>query len=129
MREGKKEMPWEIKILEKEGLVSSVCSGIMDYNNMIQMFSESIDAGNKYKINRYLADSRKTKHDLSVAEIYMLPKTLKEKGFTSGDKIALLTSKKSVEQGQLHFIETVSDIKDLNLKLFTDKKKAYEWIK
>jgi len=122
-------MPWEIKLLKDEGIISSECYGTLDYKQILQMFSESIDTGNKYMISKYLTDHRKSKHDLSPVDIYNLPMKLKNKGLKYDDKVALLVSPESIKKEKLNFIETVSHIVGLNLKIFTDKEKAFDWIK
>lgn len=122
-------MPWEIKLLKDEGIISSKCYGTLDYKQIVQMFSESIDTGNKYMINKYVTDHRKSRHDLSPVDIYNLPMKLKNKGLKYDDKVALLVSPESIEKEKINFIETMSHIVGLNLKIFTDKEKAFEWIK
>lgn len=122
-------MSWKIKVLKKEGLVSSVCTGLIDYYEIMQMFTESINTGKKYGISKLFADNRNSKHDLSIAEIYNIPVKLKNKGLDSEDKIAFLVSPESIESENLKYIELISDTKGLNLKLFTDEKRAFEWLK
>ena len=73
-------MRWEIKILKKEGIVSSKYSGKINYDQLIQKISESISNGKKKGINNHLIDNRNLKSDLSMIDIYNLPSVFIKKG-------------------------------------------------
>lgn len=122
-------MSWETKKLKNEDIISTICSGNMNYENMVKMFSECIHAGKKNGITKYLTDNRNITFDLSTIDIYDLPKTFMKQGLELWSRVAVIVSSKSRKNEDFSFFETVSHNMGYNVRLFTNKDKALEWLK
>jgi hypothetical protein len=122
-------MPWEIKILRNEDIINIVCSGNIDYEQILQMSSEGINAEKKHGINKYLVDDRDITPDLSISEISKLPKAFKEQGLEPWNKVAIIFSSKSTKKEEFSYFETASFNYGFLIRLFSDEKQALEWLK
>jgi len=122
-------MPWETKILKNEGIINTTCSGTMNYEQIVQMSSEGIQAGKKHGINKYLIDNRDIAPDLSLRDISNLPKAFNEQGLGSWNKVAVVFSPRSTKKENLTFFETASFNYGFLIRIFTDKNQAIEWLK
>jgi hypothetical protein len=122
-------MPWETRKIKNEDIISTICSGNMNFENMVEMFSECINVGKKNGITKYLSDNRKTNIDLSAVDIYDLPKTFMKKGLENWSKVAVIISSKSGKIDEFKFFETVSQNIGYNVKIFKNEEKALTWLK
>ena len=115
--------------LEKDKIVIAKISGEPTWEQSKKLSESAVTLARKKGSTRFLVDNSKMSKTLSVLQVNMLPKLLKDAGLTSDDKIALLFDASSPLTDTHTFFRNTAFIESLNVRNFTDKKKTIAWLK
>jgi hypothetical protein len=122
-------MDWSVYYLEQDGLVFAKTSGLINWDKNKRLSEEVITIGRKNGLSRFLIDHRDAILNLSILEIDNMPKMFKENGLCSSDKMAILYNADSSHSSEFIFFQNVSILSSLQVKVFTDKEQALDWLK
>jgi hypothetical protein len=122
-------MEWTINRLEKGNIISMKTFGPADWDQNKKMCEEAFSLAQKHGSHRFLVDHRKLEHGLSILEVDDIPVMLKEIGVTSEDKVAIVFNPKSPLSNTFKFFGDAAFIAFLQLRIFSDKAEAIEWLK
>ena len=122
-------MDWSVYYLEQDGLVFAKTSGLINWEKNKRLSEEAISTGRKYGSSSFLIDHRDGMLNLSILEIDGMPKLFKEMGLCPSDKMAILYNADSSHSSGFVFFQNVSQLASLQVKIFTDKEQALNWLK
>jgi hypothetical protein len=122
-------MKWKINYTEDQRVVKVKPSGQMSWDEKKKLSEEMLAAGRKKNVNAFLLNQKQTAFGLSVLEINRLPAVLKDIGFNPKDKVSILLNPDSIKAGLLDFLQNILSLGPLQIKVFTDPKKATAWLK
>jgi len=107
-----------IRIRVNEPVTADVLKGFI---------SETANKTKEYKVNKFLFDLRNSPNRTSPSIHYeFVYKRVEELGFVHGSKHAIIVKTEDIPD--YHFVETILDNAGFNGKIFTDERKAIEWI-
>ncbi|MBZ0179072.1 MAG: hypothetical protein K8F36_07260 [Melioribacteraceae bacterium] len=119
-------MAIEFKYQIKDEIIFSTASGNVKEVEEVKAYGKSlIDLCKKNKLNKVISDERNVKYSLSQIELYSLATYYREL-LNTVIKSAIVC--RDEEFDNTHFWETVSVNRGLNVKVFTDIKKARRWV-
>ena len=122
-------MEWSVYYLEEDGLVFAKISGLINWDKNKELSEEILSTGRKYGSSRFLIDHRDGTLSLSILEIDDIPKMFKEVGLCPSDRMAILYKPDSFHSSEFVFFQNVSQLASLQIKIFTDKEQALDWLK
>jgi hypothetical protein len=122
-------MDWSVYYLEQDGLVFAKTSGLINWDKNKRLNEELLSIGRKYGSGRFLIDHRDGTLNLSILEIDNIPKMFKEIGLCPRDMMAILYNADSSRSSEFVFFQNVSLLASLQVKIFTDKEQALDWLK
>ena len=122
-------MDWSVYYLEQDGLVFAKTSGFINWEKNKRLSEEVLSTGRKHGAGRFLIDHRDGVLNLSILEIDDVPKMFKEIGLCPADKMAILCKPDSSHGSEFVFFQNVSQLASLQVKIFTDKEHALDWLK
>ena len=122
-------MEWTVAYLEKDKMVIAKISGEPTWEQSKKLCECAVALAHKKAGTRFLVDNSKMLKTLSILQVDMLPRMLKDSGVTSKDKIALLFDASSPLIDTHTFFRDTSVIESLNVRNFTEKKEAIAWLK
>ena len=119
-------------IFNKEiGIVETKLDGVITFNEVRNVISESTALAKEYKCYLWLTDYCEATSQLSTMEIYDLPKLFSEAASLLNINVfqikrAIVISK---DKANYHFAQNVSKNRGQSLELFDDIEKARNWLK
>jgi len=122
-------MDWSVYYLEQDGLVFAKTTGLISWDKNKRLSEEVLTIGRKNGLSRFLIDHRDAMLNLSILEIDNIPKMFKENGLCPSDKMAILYNADSSHSSEFVFFQNVSLLSSLQVKVFTDKEQALDWLK
>jgi hypothetical protein len=122
-------MKWKINYIEDGKIVRVRPWGQLYLDDKKRLSEETLAAGRRLRINSFLVDQRQTAFGFSVMDIKCMPTVLSETGFGSEDSISILLKPDSKKPGLLEFLQNVLSLTTLQIKLFTDRQKATDWLR
>lgn len=121
-------MPYEVVYLEELGIVLIKNIGELTYENFSKQSREAIELGRMKKAELFLSDCTKLIASASTIELYDFPEMYERLGMTRSSKIAVLISTDTAGDRDLLFYETVCRNRGWQIKVFTIKQSAMEWL-
>jgi len=121
-------MEWSVDYLEKDGIVVAKIAGESTWEGSRKLCEYAVELARGKGCKRFLVDNSKMSKTLSILQVDMLPKMLKEAGINNEDKIALLFGSSSSMEDTHTFFKNRAFIESLNVRNFTDQKKAIAWL-
>lgn len=113
------------------GIIETKYQGIVAFNEVKEVVSESTTLSKESKCYLWLADFSEATLNLSTMEIYDLPKLILEAGTLLN--IAAFHIKRAIviirDKANYEFAETVSKNRGQNIDLFDDIGNARKWLK
>jgi hypothetical protein len=122
-------MAWKIEYWQKEHILSAKTSGPINLDTLKQFASEIIAALSKNNASKVLTDYRDANLEVSILDIYELPKILKRLGYSPGIQIAVVYSEASKKKESFLFYETVLRNAGFVHRVFTDLLESLAWLK
>jgi hypothetical protein len=122
-------MDWTVGYLEKDGIVFSKVSGVMNWDQHKKWCQEAVLLARGHNSHKFLNDLRDMVPNFTVLEIDNLPRILREAGAEPGDKIAALYDTSSPHSSEFTFFKNTSFLEQIKVQYFTDKDKAIAWLK
>ena len=113
------------------GIIETKYQGIVTFNEVKEVVSESITLSEENKRYLWLADYSEATLNLSTMEIYDLPKLILEAA-TSLNIVAFHIKRAIViirDKANYEFAEIVSKNRGQNIDLFDDIEKARKWLR
>ena len=122
-------MDWSIHHLEEDGVIFAKTQGYATWERH-KIFTKSVlETGHQNNLRIFLLDHRDLELGLSTLEIDDLPDILREIGMTAEDRTAILYNPAAPHSSDYKFLENVSRLASLQLKIFPDKEEALAWLK
>jgi len=119
-------MNWDISILEDLVIVKT--SGNFDYAQIKEMTKDTFNTASKNEIRKILGDHRDLVPQVSVLDLYNLPRDLLKEGVKSPAKLAVVFSAVSPRKEDFDFFETTASNVGLYVQLFTNLEDARTWL-
>ena len=122
-------MEWKIDYLEKDGIVVSKVTGLMDWEQHRKWCKEAFSAARKHNAHKMLNDLRDMVPSFTILQIDDLPKVLKEAGAGPEHRIAAVYDPSSPHSSEFAFFRDVAAITSIKVKLFSSTEEALAWLK
>lgn len=122
-------MSWNISVSKPDGLVAVKTSGFLTSEKTIQMTRETFSAAASNGIRNILGDHSDLATEISILDIYNLPRTLLREVVELPIKVAVVHSQDPAEKDKLAFFETTALNTGMQVKLFTNLEDARLWFK
>ena len=122
-------MNWEIKYMQKEGVVYIKTSGTLtDVNENKKMISEALAEAEKHGATKALLDDRDLTLKVGTVDIYYMPEAFENLGVTREYKVAMVLADAAKDDEGFKFYETRAANLGYNHRLFTDPDTALDWL-
>ncbi len=122
-------MKWKINYIEDRKIVRVRPWGQLYIDDKKKLSEEALAAGRRLNINSFLVDQRQTEFGFSVMDIKRLPALLSGAGFGTEDRVSILLKPDSIKSGLLEFLQTILSLNALQIKVFTKRNQATDWLK
>lgn len=122
-------MNWDISISKAENLVVVKTRGAFSFEQIKAMTIETFRKALDNDIGNILGDHRDLDSQVSIVEIYNLPRELLRNIVNRHTKVAVVYSKASSKKEDFDFFETTALNVGVNVKLFVDLDEARLWLK
>lgn len=122
-------LKWQIDFDQERQILLVKTSGVISWEDKKKFSEEMLAAGRKNNVNAFLVDQKETSFGLSVLEIDRLPSMLKEIGFSSNHKLAILINQDSLKGNLYKFLQNVCLLRSMQIRVFNDTEKAAAWLK
>jgi hypothetical protein len=122
-------MEWTVDYLEKDGIVIAKVSGDSTWEESRKLVEYAVALGRRKGSTRFLVDNSELSKTLSILQVDMLPKMLKDSGITCEDTIALLFDDSSPLIETHTFFRNKAFLESLHVRNFTNQKEAINWLK
>jgi len=122
-------LKWQIDFDQERQILLVKTSGVISWEDKKKLNKEMLAAGRKNNVNAFLVDQKETSFGLSVLEIDRLPSMLKEIGFSSNHKLAILINQDSLKGNLYKFLQNVCLLRSMQIRVFNDTEKAAAWLK
>jgi len=122
-------MPWSVEYDSELGTVSCRYVGRVTDDDFRQATLKAFELAKANSTNRFLIDDSKWEGGASIVGLYDLPKLFTELGFERESRGALiLPSSGTLQAEDARFFETVCINRGWQVKLFTDRQEALDWL-
>lgn len=121
-------MEWESKYIPEDGIVASTVQGVATLESIKSITIALLDFAKQYECHKFISDYRNISQQISTMELYALPQTLLDIGFSLADKAALVYSAESVDASNFTFFDNRCYKSSMIIRAFTDYDEAYNWI-
>jgi hypothetical protein len=121
-------MEWKINYLEDIDVLSVVITGTITSAEIKKVSIELLEESKKRNVTRVFCDCRTVSLNISLPEVYYLPKTMKDLGVGHRHKVAIVYSVASSVESFFTFFDDCSYNTGLNQKVFADYAAAYQWL-
>jgi hypothetical protein len=122
-------MAWKIEYWKKEHIISAKISGPINLDTLKRFASEIIVALSIHNVTKVLTDYRDVTLDVSILDIYELPKILKKLGYSPRIQIAVVYSEASEQKESFLFYENALRYDGFFHRVFTDLLESLAWLK
>src|SRR4030042_5962861 len=122
-------MDWTIDYLEKERVVSTKVSGVMDWDEHKRCAEELYPSAKKHGFHKILIDFRQMQPKFTILQIDDLPNMLSEIGVGPEFKIAAVSDPTSPYAHEFKFFSNVATLLHIRVKQFDAPDKALAWLK
>ena len=85
--------------------------------------------GRKNHVNEFLLNQKETAFGFSPLEIRRLPFVLRNNGFSTEDKMAIVINPDSLRKPLFGFLREILALSSLRVQVFNDNLKAIAWLK
>lgn len=121
-------MKWQIEYRQDVEIISTVVSGAVTLEGVKKVSTELLELAKQKAVSQFLTSFRDISNNISIFEIYNLPKTLRDLGINTSDKIAIVYPMNSPFKSLFSFFDTRCFNSSLNVKVFPDYEIAYNWL-
>lgn len=122
-------MEWTIDYLEKDRIVSTKVSGIMDWDEHKRFAEELYPFAKKKGVHKILIDFRQMQPKFTILQIDDLPNMLTEIGVGPELTIASVYDPESPHSHEFKFFNNVATLLSIKVKQFVDPDEAIAWLK
>lgn len=126
---GHTRLKWQIDFDQERQIILVKTRGLISWEDKKKFSEEMLAAGRKSNVNAFLVDQKETRFVLSVLEIDRLASMLKEIGFGTDNKLAILISHDSLKGDLFKFLQNVCSLSSMQIQVFNDTEKATAWLK
>lgn len=121
-------MPYTINFLDKEGIIESVSTGKLTFEDYSNQSKEAIELALKKNTNLFFLDTSNLSASIKASEILSIPDFWESIGTPRTYKLAVLIPKDASLYEDIKFFETVCRNRGWHTKLFEKKEAAIEWL-
>lgn len=121
-------MVWRIQYLSDRNVVLVKTQGDIPYEELLKQFSDAVRLAQKNNTNCYLFDDTELHINVSTLDIYDIPKMILATEISRSSRIAVAISPEENRIEDYQFLETVCVNQGLNVKIFSEMDKAYNWL-
>ncbi|MFC1652409.1 hypothetical protein ACFL3F_01690 [Planctomycetota bacterium] len=121
-------MNWDISILKSEDLVSVKTNGSFDFAQIMQMTKETFNAASENGISKVLGDHLDLDPNVSIFEIFEIPRELLKEGVKAPEKVAVVYDEASSKAKDFRLFETTARNVGMQTQLFTNLEDARAWL-
>ena len=123
-----KRMPYKIHIHTEREFIEVVYSGPVTPDEVLEVDSKTIKLERKNVPNLYLSDFLNANLTFSILDLYNKPSTWTKRGFNPLNKLAIISTNFGKQWEDLKFFETTSLNQGLNVKIFSNREDALDWL-
>ena len=121
-------MPYKIDLNSEKGFIDIVYKGTVTTIDVKEVESKVIELVNKDKPTMFLTDLLNTETKFSITDLYGKPRDWDAKGFNRANKLAVVAQCGGKFWDDLLFFETTCLNQGRQVKLFSSRKDAIEWL-
>lgn len=121
-------MAWHVEYLAQEQLIAVELSGMIGMADLWAVGPRCFAAAQEHATHAILADVREATLTIQTTELYHLPDTAEEEGFTRHYRVALVISNDPDQKESFTFFETVFINRGFQMRLFSERNTALEWL-
>jgi hypothetical protein len=125
---GTKQGNWKIDYIKNKRFIYVNSHGRLNNDDITQLTTEAIKSAQKHNVNNFLLDHRELIPDLSIIDIFCIPKIGQSLGFYNRGKLAVVYSESEDFKDKFNFFDTVLFNRGYNIRLFTKIKEAEKWL-
>jgi hypothetical protein len=122
-------MDWTIDYLEKDRIVSTKVSGVMDWYEHKRFAEELYPFAKEHGVHKILIDFRQMQPKFTILQIDGLPDMLTKIGVGPGLKIAAVSDPASPHGHEFKFFNNVATLLGIRVKQFVGPDEALTWLK
>jgi hypothetical protein len=122
-------VPWEVTHHPEERFIRLVIEGPHRFCDVREMCVELFAVAKIQENWSLLIDTRASVAQLSILDVYRMPKLFMSLGLQRDSRVALLFSGASPEKRTFSFVGTVSKNQGFNVNLFCDHDEAVDWLR
>lgn len=122
-------MNWDMSISKLENLVTVKTSGLFNFEQIKKMTIETFNAATANGIGNILGDHRDLDPQISIFDMYNLPRDLLKEGVKQPTKVAVVYLKASTKAEEIEFFETTACNVAIQAKSFTNIEEARLWLR
>lgn len=121
-------MPYKIEFMEEHGIVVIENKGEVSYEELVKQSQEAIELVQCKKARLLLTDFSSVDTQASITDIFQFPKIYNGLGLDRTSRIAVLVSDETLGSKELSFYETICLNRGWQVRIFTKKDLALEWL-
>jgi hypothetical protein len=118
----------EVEYLPAHHVVKLATRGPLTLEGNDQIVKAAINAGEQYQTMRFLVDDRKAKLEMSILNIYDLPKYNQQLGVRQDFRVALLFTRDGRNEELFRFYENRVVLNAFQQRVFSDEFEALAWL-
>lgn len=121
-------MPLSARYDKNGGFVETILSGIVTSEEATEEIEVAMALAEKNDCSLFLSDLSQANFELSIAEVFDLPKTQSEAGMPRTARIAQLVPQSTLGKELGEFYETISYNRGWTVCVFEEREKALGWL-
>ena len=121
-------MKWQIEYRQDVEIISTEISGTVTLEGIKKVSAELVEFAKQKVANRFITKFCDISQDISIVEIYNLPKIMRDLGIKNSDRIAIVYPTDSPLKSLFAFFDTRCFNSSLDMKVFSNFDKGYDWL-
>ncbi|MBN1779788.1 STAS/SEC14 domain-containing protein [bacterium] len=122
-------MAYDITFIAEHGIVNIKNSGNLSVDEIVCQTGEVVTLAKEKKSLAILTEFTAVIMNVSLIDVFKLTELYEQVGMDHHSKIAVLVSAADLNMEELQFYETVCFNRAWNIRIFTERDEAIEWLK
>ena len=122
-------MPWNIEFLPDQKIIEITNRGILNYNDYKTQTIDAHKLAELHKVHSTLIDDRELINNASEFALFDIPDLYDDLHVNPKAKIAIWITDEKMKDRQYKFFEEICTKRGWQVKLFTDRSSAINWLK
>jgi len=121
-------MAWKVTMNHETGFIETTYSGVATIQDITESTMKCLEFAHSEAPLKFLTDLANADLDVSIIGLFKQPDFWEALGFKRVNSLAIIQGVKHKEKGELSFFEDVSVNRGWNVKIFTERQDAIEWL-